>query len=308
MTVTEAMAQEKTGTPEASKLKTFMALVVIYVVWGSTFLAIRVAVEQIPPLLAAGIRFTIAGLILYAWARMRGVPRLTGAEWRNLALVGVLMFTGTYSALFWAEKTVPSGIASVLVATLPLWTILIEGGIVKKERLRWPLVLAILLGFAGVVVITRGSGNAPLRLWPCLAILGGEICWALGAVLSRVIRLPSSKTVTAGSEMMLGGVLLLALSGLTGESRHLPAHLPLQAGLAILYLILAGSILAYGSFVWLLGRMPATRVSSHAYVNPVVALALGYWVRGESIGLQTLLGALLVFGSVFLILRGQTAH
>jgi drug/metabolite transporter (DMT)-like permease len=275
------------------------AFFAIYVIWGSTFLAIRTAVLLVPPWLCAGIRFFTAGSILYAFSRLRGETAPTRQEWRNLAMIGLLMFSVTYGALFWAEQYVPSGITSVLEATLPLFTVVLEVFVFRQQRFRWQVVLALVTGFCGVAVMLLKTGEGGLKLWPCLAVLGGSLAWSTGSVLTRSLSLPKSRLVTAGTEMMLGGSGLLALSAVTGELHPFPT-IPTKAAIALVYLISAGSLVGYTAFVWLLGRMPASRVASHAYVNPIVAIALGYFVASEEITMRTLIGAMLVVGSVVL--------
>ncbi len=286
----------------ASRLdaSTLIAFFIIYVVWGSTFYAIGVAVAHVPPLFAAAARFVPAGLILYCWARLRGAPSPTRKEWGNLLLLGALMFFITYSALFWAERKVPSGIASVLVSLLPMETMLLEVFVFKQEPFHWPLLPALALGFGGVAVLTLNSEAGHVPLWPALVIVAGEMGWASGAVLSRRLRLPDSKAIIAGAEMLLGGLMLLAGSYAAGELRQTP-RITQPAALALLYLIVAGSLIGFTAFVWLLQRMPATHVSSHAYVNPVVALILGSWLGGEALTTRTLLGSALVLSSILVI-------
>ena len=281
-----------------------LAFFAIYVIWGSTFLAIRIAVLLVPPWLCAGIRFFTAGTILFVFARLRGTKAPTLREWRSLGMIGLLMFSVTYGALFWGEQYVPSGITSVLESTLPLMTVLLEVFALRQQRFRWSVMLAVGVGFCGVaLMMLRGGATAPgFGVLPVLVILGGSLSWSLGAVLSRSMVLPESRIVTAGAEMMLGGGSLLVLSLASGELHPFPA-IPLKAGLALIYLIVAGSLIGFTAFVWLLGRMPASRVSSHAYVNPIVAIALGYFVASEEITLRTLLGAGLVLGSVVLTMR-----
>lgn len=291
-------------TARGPKIQMALAFFAIYVLWGCTFLAIRIAVEHIPPLQAAGIRFFIAGAVLCVWARWRSAPKPTLAEWRNLAVLGILMFLATYSALFWAEQRIPSGVAAVLVATLPIWTASLEVFAFRQERASLPLFAAIGLGFSGIALLTSGSRGGRLALVPCLAILGGEMCWALGSVLSRSIRLPQSRSMTAGSEMLIGGIALLICSLLAGE-RPTSGKIPFQALLALAYLVVAGSLLGFTAFVWLLERVPATQVSTHAYVNPVVALALGAWLGGEQIGWRTFAASALILASVVAILRSR---
>jgi len=287
-------------------IRLILAFFAIYVLWGGTFLAIRVAVLLMPPLFTAGVRFFIAGILLYGIMRLRGQPRPSSAEWRSLAVMGLLMFVVTYGALFWAEQFVPSGITSVLEASLPLITLALEVFVFRHQALKWSMFLAVLMGFGGVALLLFENTRQTYGLLPCMVILGGATSWSLGAVLTRSMPLPKSRPLTAGAAMLLGGGTLLALSGLTGELHPFP-HIPWRAAWALLYLIVCGSLLAFTAFVWLIGRMPATRVASHAYVNPLVAVALGYFAAGEVITPRTLVASALVVASVFLILKKDGA-
>jgi len=280
----------------------FLAFFAIYVLWGSTFFAIRVAVETVPPLLAAGIRFTFAGLVLYGWSGARRVPHPTSREWRNLAVLGVLLFLIPYSGLFWAEKTVPSGIASLLVATIPISTALLQIFVFRKERFRWSLLLSLCLGFAGVAVLALDSQAHGANLVACVVLLLCSTSWALGTVIAKQAALPPSKVTSAGVQMLLGGVLLLLFSLPAGEWHPIP-HISPRAAIAIAYLAVAGSIVAFTAYLWLLGRMSATTVTSYAYVNPVVALLLGHFIGNEDLSLRTLTGAALVLAGVVLIAK-----
>ncbi|HEY6413974.1 MAG TPA: EamA family transporter [Edaphobacter sp.] len=302
MTSTTVSELSASGKAQRFDVRVVLAFFAIYVVWGTTFLAIRIAVQEVPPLFAAGCRFFVAGVLLYGFMRVKGQPGPNRLQWRNLALMALLMFVAEYGPLFWAEKYVPSGIASVLEATLPLITIVLEMVVFRQQPLRWRLLGATMLGFCGVGVLMLPSGEQHFGLLPCVAILGGAVAWSLGSVLNRSLELPKSMAVTAGAAMMLGGGTLLVLSAALGEMHPLP-HVSLRGGLAILYLIVFGSLIGFTAFVWLLARMPATRVASHAYVNPIVAVALGYFVAGEMITVRMLIGAAIVIVSVFLILR-----
>ena len=292
--------------PKSFDLRVAAAFFAIYILWGTTFLAIRIAVLEMPPLLAAGARFFTAGIALFLFVRARGEASPTARQWRNLLLMGLLMFVAEYGPLFWAEKYVPSGIAAVLEATIPILTLMMEVLVLRQQHFRWSILASTLMGFGGVGVLLLPGASERIPLLPCAAILLGAITWSLGSVLTRSLDLPKSRPLTAGAAMMLGGGILLALSAGFGEMHPFP-HVSLRAGLALLYLVIFGSLLAFTAFVWLLGRMPATRVASHAYVNPIVAVALGYFVAGEAITLRTILGTALVLLSVFLILRPSAA-
>jgi drug/metabolite transporter (DMT)-like permease len=287
-------------------IRVLLAFFAIYVLWGTSFLAIRIAVQEVPPLFAAGTRFFVAGAMLYGFMRLRGRARPTASQWRSLALIALLMFVAEYGPLFWAEKYVPSGIASVLEATLPLITMALETWVFRRHRFHWPILAAILLGFVGVGALLFHNGEQHFGILPCVAILAGATTWSLGSVLNRSLDLPESRPLTSGAAMVLGGGMLLALSASFGELHPFP-HVSMRAAVALLYLIACPSLLGFTAFVWLLARMPATRVASHAYVNPVVAVALGYFVAGEIVTTRTLIGTALVLVSVVLILRKEKA-
>ena len=304
MPYTEPITRKEHATVRFQVILAFLA---IYILWGSTYFAIRVVVATVPPLFAAGTRFAIAGLALYLWSRARHTPAPTRLEWRNLATLGALMFLAAYSALFWAEKTMPSGIASVLVSTIPIWTALFEIVIFKKERLSAPLIGAIVIGIGGVAILAAPRGRAQLPVLATLALLGAEISWSFGTVLSKNMQLPASKQMSAAGQMITGGVMLLVASTLAGELHPTP-HISSQAALALGYLIVAGSLVAFTAYVWLLGRMPATKVASYAYVNPVVALALGHWFGAEPFTLRTLFGTALVLAGVVLLLIRSASY
>ena len=261
-------------------VRVLLAFAAIYVLWGSTYLAIRIAVQQVPPLFAAGVRFFLAGTLLYAVMRLCGRRRPAGKEWGSLVVIGLLMFVVTYGAIFWAEQYVPSGFTSVLEATLPLITIGLEVFVFRQQRFRWSLLVSIAVGFAGVLLLLLHNAQH-VAVLPCVAVLGGGTAWSLGAVLTRAWPLPKSKGITAGAEMLFGGAILLVLSALKGEMHPFP-HLSAKAVGALVYLVVAGSLVGFSAFVWLLGRMPATRVASHAYINPVVGGSPGLLLRRRS--------------------------
>jgi len=283
------------------RLRLGLAFFAIYVLWGSTYLAIRVVVATVPPLFAAGVRFAIAGTGLYLWSRVRGRPRPSAREWRHLAILAALLFLAAYSGLFWAEKTLPSGVASVLVATVPVWTAVLEIVVFRRRRFRWALAAALAAGLAGVALMAfdATSGWSPLA---CGVILASDVAWSLGTVLTPRLALPESKALAAGAEMMLGGVMLLIASALAGELAPWP-RVSLRAAAGLAYLIVAGSLLAFTAYQWLLTRVSATTVTSYAYVNPVVAILIGYWLGHEALSLRIVAGTALVLSSVVALLR-----
>ncbi len=293
---------EQSAEARNERSLTLLCFFAVYVIWGSTYLGIRFAVADLPPVFAAGVRFSIAGTALYLWSRLRGDAAPTRFQWRNLAIQGAVMFLLTYAGVFWAETRIPSGIAAVLVATSPIWTSLLEVFVFREMGWRWSLLAAILLGLAGVLLLAWTSSGGKLDLLPCAVVLLSNMSWSFGSVLSKRMDLPHSKTILAGSEMALGGGMLLLLSAAVREFPPLP-HFTLRSSLALLYLIIAGSLLAYTAYVWLLSHLPATKVASYAYVNPLVALVLGSMLGNEAFSSRALVGASLIIGSVFLILR-----
>jgi len=286
-------------TYRARMLFSFFA---VYVIWGTTFLAIRIAVEELPPLFAAAARFFTAGILLYAFMRFRGAVAPTPRQWRNLSIVALFLFVAEYAPLFWAEKFVPSGVVSVLAATIPIMTLIAEAAILREKHLRPGAIIATLIGFSGVAILLLRGQDRTFGLLPCVAVLAGSVGWTLGSVFNRSMDLPKSRPVTAGATMMLGGIGLFALSAGFGEMHPFP-HISLRAAGALLYLIVLGSLVAFTAFVWLIGHMSASRVSSYAYVNPIIAVAIGYFWAGEPVTPRIIAGTALVLISVFLILR-----
>src|SRR3977135_855931 len=282
-------------------MRVLLAFAAIYILWGATFLAIRIAVLEIPPFFSSGVRFLIAGALLYVFMRLRGQPSPSAREWRSIATIALCMFVATYGALFWAEQYVPSGITSVIEATLPITTVALEVFVFRQQPFRWRTLAAVVLGFCGVAWLLIRN-DQPFPGLPCGVIRAGGTAWSLGTVLTRSMPRPKSLPLAAGAQMMLGGAVLLALSQATGELQPFP-HISVRAGLALLYLIVGGSLLGFTAYVWLLARMPATRVASHAYVNPLVAVALGCFSAGEVLTIRMILASALVVTSVLLILK-----
>jgi drug/metabolite transporter (DMT)-like permease len=294
---------EATSRPHLWKV--LLAFAIIYFVWGSTFLAIRVGVREVPPFVFAAMRFFTAGIVLYAWLRARGTPSPTRREWASASLLGLLIFVLDYGLLFWAEQRVPSGIAAVMMATIPAFMALAEILILRTQKLALRLGVALLVGLAGVAVLVSHSvnlGDAPIDTRGAIALVVASISWSLAAVLTRKIPLPASKVMSSGSQMLAGGILLAVAAALLGEFRGFHAQaVSSQAWLALVYLIVAGSIIGFTAYVWLLHHESPTKVGTYAYVNPAVAVLVGYFLGGEPIGARTVLGTFLVLVSVVVI-------
>src|SRR5579859_4530037 len=285
--------------------KVLLAFAIIYFVWGSTYFAIRVGVREVPPFLLAAIRFLIAGTILCTWMRIRGTPSPTMREWVGASLLAVLIFVLDYGLLFWAEMRVPSGIAAVMMATIPVFMALAEILFLRTQRLTLRLGFALLVGIAGVAVLvghTVSLGEAPVDTAGACALIVASISWSVAASLTRKLPLPAAKAMSSGAQMLAGGVLLMFAAALLGEFRgfHVQA-VSRGAWLALAYLIVAGSIVAFTAYVWLIHHESPTKVGTYAYVSPVGAVLVGYFFGGEAIGPRTIAGTALVLVSVVVI-------
>jgi drug/metabolite transporter (DMT)-like permease len=294
---------EVTSHPRAWKV--LLAFAIIYFVWGSTFLAIRVGVREVPPFLLAGMRFLVAGAVLYAGMRLKGTPSPAAREWGAAAFLAVLIFVFDYGLLFWAERRVPSGIAAVMMATIPVFMALSEIFIMKTQRLTGRLGTALLVGVAGVTVLVSHSvtlGDTPIDTLGACALIAASVSWSVASALTRKVPLPREKAMSSGAQMLAGGVLLTLTAAMLGEFRGFHAQaVSLKAWLALAYLIVAGSIIGFTAYVWLIHHESPTKVGTYAYVNPVVAVIVGYIFGGEALGLRTVVGTLLVLVSVVVI-------
>jgi drug/metabolite transporter (DMT)-like permease len=285
--------------------KTLLAFAIIYLVWGSTFFAIRVGVREVPPLLLAAMRFLAAGLVLYGWTIARGERSPSGRQWASVSLIAIFIFVGDYGLVFWAEQRVPSGLTAVMLGTIPVFMALSEIIFLRTQKLTIRLVLALLIGLGGVAVLMSPSlnlGGAPIDRVGAVALIVASMSWSAGSVLTRKLPLPSSKMMSSGAQMLAGGVFLALVSAALGEFRNFhPSAVSREAWLALLYLIVFGSIIAFTAYVWLIHHESPTKVGTYAYVNPVIAVLLGYFLGGEALGLRTILGTLFVLISVVVI-------
>jgi drug/metabolite transporter (DMT)-like permease len=286
------------------------AFAAVYLIWGSTYLGIRLAIETLPPFLMAGGRFVIAGLLLYGWARMRGAPAPTRLHWRSTAIIGGLLLLGGNGLVTWAEQEVPSGLAALIVAVVPLWIVLLEW-LRSGERPGLPVLSGVVIGLAGIALLVSPNTEAgavviaPIGI---LALLTATLCWANGSLYSRRAPLPSSPLLATGMEMLWGGVLLTLVGTATGEWARLDlSAISLTSLLAFAYLTVFGSIIAFTAYVWLLKATTPARAATYAYVNPVVAVFLGWALAGEAITARTLMAAAVIIGAVILITTYRSA-
>ncbi len=287
-------------------------MITVYIVWGSTYLAIMFAVDTIPPFLMAGVRWLIAGLILFVWRRLAGDPLPKAIHWRSAAVIGILLVLGGNGVVSWAEQVVPSSITALLVASVPLWIMLIEiiRGLAWKKDTRpsWIAVIGILIGFGGIVLLVgpwQATGDlGGVDLVGAGALILASIFWASGSVYSRTAKLPDSPLMGTALESLTGGAALILVASLTGEWGRLDlAAISGRSLLGLGYLIVFGSLVGFASYTWLLRAAPVTLVSTYAYVNPVVAVFLGALLANEAVTPRVVIAALVILGSVVLITR-----
>jgi drug/metabolite transporter (DMT)-like permease len=286
-------------------IKLALAFVAIYVIWGSTYLGIRYAVETIPPLVTAGIRHATAGMIMMAWAWMRGF-RPTRREWLAGCALGALFFLIGHGSLHWAEQYVDSGLAALLIATEPMF-ILVLGWMMGRQKISLLSSLGLALGVVGVAMLTgveltvKGSS-----LWGLMAVLMGSLSWSLGVVISPKLNLPEDALGRTALPTLCGAAMLLIAAGVTGEFHQ--AHwssISVRSIFGLGYLIVFGSVVAFTAYTWLLQRVPPALVATHTYANPVVAILLGWFFAHEPLSLRVVLASIAILGAIVLIRRGE---
>jgi drug/metabolite transporter (DMT)-like permease len=294
----------------ASRLAIWSAMFALYIVWGSTYLAIRFVVETMPPFLAAGFRFLIAGAVLYAFSRLRGEKTPMRPEWRSAAIVGLFLLVGGNGAVMWAEQRVASGIAALMIASVPLWIALLEsirpGG---RRPDRW-VILAVTAGFIGIIILigpTQMIGiKGQVDLVGIAVLLFAAFSWAVGSLYNRSARMPDSPLLATGMQMLVGSLGLILLGTVVGEwSRMDITMISTNSLLGFAFLVIFGSWVGFASYIWLLRVAPTTLVSTYAYVNPLVAILLGSLLAGEVLTPRVLLAALFILGSVLVITMTQ---
>ena len=299
---------DHTGRASASRVQVIAGFAVIYIVWGSTYLAIAYAVRSLPPVLTTAARFVVAGMILCLYAWWRGAPRPVWAEWRAAAIAGALLVVGGTATVCWAEQWVPSGLTSLLCATVPLWFVLLEWMAPGGQRPRGLVAAGVALGLVGIAVLTNPFGDraADGRVVAAAGVLVlSSILWAVGSLYSRRAALPESAVLGMGMEMMTGGLLCIPAGLLIGERSTVDlAHVPAAAWIAVAFLTFVGCLVAFTTYMWLLRVSVPSRVATHAYVNPVVAVVLGWAVAGEALTARMVVAAGLIVGAVVLITSG----
>ena len=293
----------------ASRGKLVAAFAAVYVIWGSTYLAIRFALETLPPFLMAGARFLTAGAIVYGWMIARGAKHPTRTNWRDGLIVGGFLLLGGNGGVVWAEQYVASGLAALLVATLPIWMVLFDWLRGSGRKPTGRVTLGITLGLAGLVVLVGpqsfGTGGVPLL--PAVALVFASVAWAWGSLYSRGAVQPSSPMMATALQMLCGGALLVVAGTVVGEWRVLDlGDASLRSLLALLYLLVFGSIIGYSAYIWLLRHASPAHVSTYAYVNPVVAVFLGWLLADEPITARILIAAAIIVVGVAVIVSAPS--
>jgi drug/metabolite transporter (DMT)-like permease len=294
----------------ASRAQITAAFASIYIIWGSTYLAIRYAIQTIPPFIMGGVRFLISGVLLYVWARYRGAPKPPLLHWRNAIIAGGFLLLGGNGAVVWAEQLVPSGLTALLVSILPFWLVIIEWARPPRKRPGGAVLGGLLLGFVGIVVLVGGGtvgGKGDVKPLGALVLILGSLCWAIGSFWSRDAKLPDSGLLTTGMEMLGGGAMLLTVGVASGELSHFDVYRVSHASiLGLGYLITFGSLLGFTSYIWLLDKVSPARLGTYAYVNPIVAVLLGWAIAGETLSARTAIAAAIVICAVALITTARS--
>jgi drug/metabolite transporter (DMT)-like permease len=289
------------------RLTVILAFAAIYIIWGTTYLGIRVAIDSMPPFLMAGARFLIAGTAVYLFLRLRGQPNPGWSQWRSAFLVGGLLLVGGNGFVTFSEQEVPSGIAALIVATLPLWMTLLDWLVFKGKKPGRGIAFGVILGLAGIVLLIgpqllNGAGGVSLASW--IIIILAPLLWSFGSLLSRTADMPKHVFMSTAVEMLAGGVLLTIIGLVMGEAGQVaPAEFSAKSWAAFFYLVIFGSIIAFTAYIWLLQNVPATQAGTYSYVNPIIAVFLGWLVLDEPLSARMLVAAAVIVVAVMLIIR-----
>ncbi|MDD2761009.1 MAG: EamA family transporter [Methylomonas sp.] len=294
------------------KAKIWAALLAVYLVWGSTYLMIRFVVETLPPFLSAGLRFVVSGAILLAWRRLAGDALPTLRQWRSAAVVGILLLLGGNGLVCWAEQTVPSGIAALIIGAVPMFLVIADAIRPDGARPTLRVLAGLVIGFTGIYLLvgpTAFSDGMPLNMPGVAALLLASLLWALGSIYSKTADLPKTALMTTGAEMLAGGFALLVVSVLSENWQLFSlAQVSVDSWLALAYLIVCGSMIGFASYAWLLQNAPIPLVATYAYVNPLVAVFLGNWFANEPLTPRILSASAVIVGSVIFMNSAQAAR
>lgn len=302
-----------TGKKDSKLVAIMIALLTVYLFWGGTYLGMKIAIESIPPFIMAGVRFTLAGAFLFLLSRLKGAELPSAAEWKGAGIVGALLLLGGNGIVAWAELRLPSAIASLLVATVPLWILVFNWGGGSRQKPSVGVMAGILVGLAGVAVLVvhpGGSESKGVDTIGILALLVASISWSFGSLYSRTAKLPASPLMSTALQMIIGGILLSMASLFLDDWTKLHVtQISLRSWVALGYLILFGSILAYTAYIWLLKNAEPSLVSTYAFVNPIVAVFLGWLLADEQMTTQSWVAAAMIIAAVAIItiFRGKGA-
>ncbi len=288
------------------RAKLWLAVLSLYIVWGSTYLAIRYVVETIPPFMYATLRFMIAGVILFIWRRAAGDEMPTARNWKAATIVGTLLLLGGNGLVALAEKNVPSGIAALMVGTSPFWLTFFEALRARGTKPTWQTMLGLVIGFVGVFLLIGPAeitgSNQKIDIFHVLLLLFAPLSWSLGSVYARGADMPKSGLMSTGIQMLTSSVPLFIVSVVTGELNGFSfAHVSMRSWGGLIYLIIFGSLVGFVSYGWLLHNAPISLTSTFAYVNPVVAVFLGWLLAGEELNTRIILASVIIIGSVIFI-------
>ncbi|MFN0158275.1 MAG: drug/metabolite exporter YedA [Bacteroidota bacterium] len=293
-----------------SKGRIVAAFAAVYIIWGSTYLGIRFAIETIPPFLMAGTRFLIAGSVLYAWMRLRGTPGPTREQWKSATIIGALLLLIGNGGVTWAEQIVSSSITALLIATTPLWFVMLDwmGG--SRTKPNAGIIAGLVVGTLGVLLLIgpwESTNEHSISLIGMAVLMVATIAWAAGSLYSKKTELPASPLMSTAMQMLAGGALLMIVGFAAGEERRLnPETFSFLSVASLLYLTVFGSLIAFSAYVWLLRVASASRVATYAYVNPVIAVILGWAFAGEELTLRTMIAAAVIIVGVVLIINNQS--
>lgn len=294
------------------KAKLWVALLAVYLVWGSTYLMIRFVVETLPPFLSAGLRFVVSGVILLAWRRLSGDAVPTLRQWRSAAIVGTLLLLGGNGLVCWAEQTVPSGVAALIIGAVPMFLVIADALRPNGVRPTLRVLIGLVIGFIGIYLLVGPSvfsDGMPLNMSGVAALLLASLLWAVGSIYSKTADLPKTALMTTGAEMLAGGFALLVVSVLSENWRVFSlAQVSADSWLALVYLIVFGSMIGFASYAWLLQNAPISLVATYAYVNPLVAVFLGNWFAQEPLTPRILSASTIIIGAIIFMNSSQVSR
>lgn len=297
-------------TEARSRSRVLAAFAAVYIVWGSTYLAIRYAVETIPPFLMVGARFLISGTLLYAWARWRGQRAPTAREWRDAVIAGVLMLCAGNGAVAWAEQRLPSGLAALIVAVVPLWMVLLDWVRPRGMRPSLLTMIGVVVGLGGLAILVGPldrQGAQGVDVVASVVLVAGSFAWAAGSVYNRYGARPESSAMATGMQMLGGGAVMVLSALVSGELRGFsPATVSAASWLGWVYLVTFGSLIGFTAYIYLLKAVSPAKASTYAYVNPVVAVFLGWAIAREPVTPSMIAGAAVILGAVAMITLSQS--